>query len=224
MNKASVVLGAVVCLALASPEQARSAAVATEDYWLNEGAGLVNFFLPGTGDFDLYDYGLGLELQYRNWYFNPFGWSVSLGIASWEANSGCTDLGRAEHRDFDGTVTLVPVGLSGLFQLYSSETFNLLVEAGVRYVWVDADVDFVRVVQQDKGDPKAIPSRLEIGDGWLGVLAVEADYYVTERFLLFGGLGYQQDIVRGDIETPAGPLRDNELSAFFLRLGGKFVF
>ena len=58
----------------------------------------------------------------------------------------------------------------------------------------------------------------------VGLLAFEADYYMSEQFLVFGGLGYQQDLMRGEIRTPAGALRDNKFTSFFLRLGGKFVF
>ncbi|MBU1910070.1 MAG: hypothetical protein KJ726_08485 [Verrucomicrobia bacterium] len=183
--------------------------------WLNEIAGGLVVQFPGTGDFDLYDIGFGAELQYRNWYFDPIGWAISAGYGTWEANKDCHKLGRI-HTDFDGSVTTIPLGVSALFYLYGTQDFGLVLEAGLRYVIVDADVDFVR--------EGTLPSTLTIDDGVLGLLALEADYYLNDQFLVFGGFGYQQDIVRGDIETPTGPLRDNEFTSLFLRLGGKFVF
>lgn len=183
--------------------------------WLNEIAGGLVVQFPGTGDFDLYDIGFGAELQYRNWHFDPIGWALSAGFGTWEANEDCRKLGRI-HTDFDGSVATIPLGVSALFYLYGTQDFSLLLEAGLRYVIVDADVDFIR-----EGN---LSSTLDIDDSVLGLLALEADYYVSRQFMVFGGLGYQQDIVRGEIQTPTGPLRDNEFTSLFVRLGGKFVF
>jgi len=205
------------CLAWAGTVSAEEAS------WMNEAAASVNLYLPGAGDFDLFEYGFGIEFQYRNWAYDPIGWALSVGAASWEANSGATDLGRI-HKDFDGSATLVPVGASVLVNLLHLDDFNLLAEFGLRYVWMDAELDFTRVIPAGDEGSEEVPSTLTIDDSLMGVVALEGDYYLNDQFLLFGSLGYQHDLTRGEITTPTGNLRDNELCAFFLKLGGKLVF
>ena len=194
-----------------------------DNTWLHEAAGAVNVYLPGSGDFDLYKYGFGLEFQYRNWSYDPIGLALSLGAASWEVDDGAGDLGDI-HKQFDGSVTLIPVGASVLLNLLNLENFSVIAELGLRYVVVDADVDFVRVVPGRDGGTAEVPSSLDVDDSVIGLFGLEADYFLTDRFLLFGSLGYQHDITRGDITTPTGDLRSNELRAYFARFGGKLLF
>lgn len=198
------------------------AAAAEEATWANEVEGGVVVQFPGTGDFDLYDLGLGAEIQYRNWSFDPLGLAFAVGFTSWEANEDCHKLGDV-HTDFDGSVTTIPIGVSLLYYLYGTQSFSLIAEAGVRYLVTDADIDFTRIVETEEGEER-LPSSLEVDDSVLGLVALEADYFVNEQFLVFGGVGYQQDLQRGGIDTPTGPLRDNEFTSLFLRLGGKIVF
>ena len=63
------------------------------------------------------------------------------------------DLG-AEHTDFDGSVTTMPIGASVLFYLYGTQDFSLILEAGLRYMITDADIDFKRVGHDGRGGGK----------------------------------------------------------------------
>ena len=190
--------------------------------WLNEIDGGLILHFPAVSDFDLYELGFGLDLQYRNWSLDPVGLAFSLGVAGWNVDNEANDLG-AEHTDFDGSVTTVPIGASVLFYLYGTQDFSIILEAGLRYMITDADVDLNRVITTDEGEEK-VPATMEIDDGLVGLLAVEADFSMNEQFLLFGGLGYQDDIERGEITTEAGPLKDNKFASFFFRFGAKYVF
>lgn len=196
------------------------AADSEPDSWMNEVEGGLVVQFPGTGDFDLYDIGFGAEIQYRNWALDPFGVAFSVGYVQWEANEDCYKLGRI-HTDFDGSVTTIPIGVSGLFYLHGSQNFSLILEAGLRYLVTDSDITFNRIVETEEGK---VPSSLEVDDSVIGLLAIEADYFISKQALIFGGAGYQQDIERGAIDTPTGPLRDNEFTSIFIRLGGKILF
>ncbi|MBP7829876.1 MAG: hypothetical protein KA248_08165 [Kiritimatiellae bacterium] len=207
---------AIAALACGTAQAAQGDA----ETWANEVEGGLVIQFPGTGDFDLYDIGFGAEIQYRNWALDPFGVAFSVGYVQWEANEDCYKLGRI-HTDFDGSVTTIPLGVSGLLYLYGSQNFSLILEAGLRYLVTDSDITFNRIVETEEGK---VPSSLEVDDSVIGLLALEADYYISKQALIFGGVGYQQDIERGAIDTPTGPLRDNEFTSLFIRLGGKIVF
>lgn len=183
-----------------------------------EWAGYFNVAFPGAGDYDLFDTGYGVELQYRYWVDAPWGWAAALGVSTWDAKSSSSDLGVPNLHSFNGSATLIHLGGSGLYRILDTENVAVTLEAGVRYVIVDDDID---AKDANRGDAR---QNLDIDDGIVGLIAADADFRLNDGFVLAFGLGYQGDLVKGDISSRDDDLKDNELQAFFVRVGGKFEF
>ena len=65
-------------------------------------------WMPGAGDYDLYEAGYGAEVTFRRWCNLPFGYEVSAGFGTWEAGDGNrVGSGLA---DFDGDAQVLPFG------------------------------------------------------------------------------------------------------------------
>jgi opacity protein-like surface antigen len=181
-------------------------------------SGYFTYYFPGAGDYDLFDRGYGVEVQYRHWFDAPLGWALSLGVATWDAKSGSSDLGVPNFHSFDGSATLIPFGASGLYRLIDAPGFAATLEVGIRYVIVDDDIDFK---DSNRGDAK---QSMRIDDGVVGIIGVDVDFQLDERTALALGVGYQGDLIKGDSSTSGASLKDNELQAFFVRAGVKFQF
>ncbi len=53
----------------------------------------------------------------------------------------------------------------------------------------------------------------------MGIIAADIEAKVTENISLLGGIGYQFDLKKGDIQFLGENLGENELEAFFVRAG-----
>ena len=51
--------------------------------------GSLNAWVP---EFDLYDYAYGVDVEYRNWFWDPVGFALSAGVSSWEVKGGSSAL------------------------------------------------------------------------------------------------------------------------------------
>lgn len=191
-------------------------AAMAQDYGSEVRFGL-DYAFPGAGDFDLYDSGLGFGVQYRNWIGDPLGYGVSIGWAEWDTDSGGTDIGGDVLGDFDGSVTLIPLGVSGLYKLADFADWKVTLEAGLKYVLADSGISAVHFVGGREDD-------LDISDGVVGVIGADYERNVGTEWSWFVGAVYQFDLQKGEIEVDHGNLRDNELQAFLLRAGAAFSF
>jgi hypothetical protein len=176
----------------------------------------LNYWIPGDGDFDVYDNGYGTEVQYRNWYYDPIGFGLSLGVAHWKVAGTSGDLGIGPGATLDGTVTLVPLGASVLYRFGDWDGQTLTLEAGLRYVLADSDVRINYANRSCNGE-----DCYDISDGLIAVFAGDYERDLTEQWAFFLGGGYQDDLIRGDTETIDRNLRDNEIKGFFMRVGAK---
>lgn len=191
-------------------------AAGAQDYG-SEVRGTIHYAFPGAGDFDLYEGGFGLDVQYRNWVSDPFGFGFSLGWAEWDADPDSTDVGGSVLGDFDGSVTLIPLGVSGLYKLADFTDWRLTLEAGLKYVMTRSDISATRAVTGETDD-------IEIGDGVVAVVGADYERSLGNEWSWFAGAAYQFDLQKGDIEVDHGELRSNELQAFFIRAGAKRAF
>ena len=183
----------------------------------NEVRGAVRFVMIGDGDFDLYDPGFGGELQYRNWGSDPIGWALSVGVEQFSAQSDSTDLGVPSIGDFGGDLMLIPVGASLLYKLVDVNDWTVILEGGLRYVVADSSIDFVRVGETQRED-------LDVDDGVIAVLGADVERLVTESAAIFFGVGYNLDVMQGEITIPNDTLKDNELHGVFVQLGARVAF
>lgn len=180
----------------------------------------VDGFVPD--DDDTWDVGIGVEAQYVTWLTHEIGIAVAAGVSQWAVEEESIVEYDPEYDvtvgiAIDGDATLLPVGVSCLYRP-SLEGISLTIEAGVRYVVVDSNVD-IEFVAMDERDVLTGESEVEIDDGIVGRVAADLAVPLSDQVSLFGGIGYQFDISEGDVEWMGESLGDNELAAFYGRAG-----
>jgi hypothetical protein len=173
----------------------------------------LNYWVPGEGDFSLYDQGYGVELQYRKWAWEPFGVAFSFGVSEWDAD----ELRIVNTTDYGGSALVVPIGGSALIRIFDMTGWNMALEAGLRYLIVESDIDFLYT-------PEDRREELDIDNNIVGVVALDYENYLGERWSLFGTAGYQFDLIKGDITSRIGDMPENEMPALYLRLGASLTF
>ena len=174
----------------------------------SEVGGSLKYWVPYSHLFDVYSMGYGAEVQYRYWFFEPFGVAVSVGAANWKVDSSTEAFNPV--RVDGGWMTMVPVGASGLFRLWDGGTWSLTFDAGVRYV-------------KQMSDLKLANGRdVSVDDGIVSVVGLRGEVNVTEALSVFADVEHQDDIKKGEID--GGKMRNNELPAFAFDLGVTFKF
>ncbi|MBN1269729.1 MAG: hypothetical protein JXB04_09090 [Kiritimatiellae bacterium] len=187
------------------------AAVAAIRGMETEWSGSIAYRFPDLGDFDVYDRAAGVEIQYRNWLWETYGFALSVGYEDWQAVDGKTDWGELD----GGSVTVVPFGVSLIARPLRFDTAQLTLEAGLRYAMADSDLAVEAPSEE---------LTVDVDDVWLAHLALGIDGYLSDTVTLLGGLGYQADIERASARAGRYHLMDNRFENFFLQAGARVVF
>ncbi|MFO7534451.1 MAG: hypothetical protein R6X19_01985 [Kiritimatiellia bacterium] len=174
-----------------------------------------NYYEP---DNNVYDESWGAEVQLRFWMDEVFGLAIAGGYAEWNLNDDIgedTDIGDLFDFERDGDVALIPVGASLLFRPVHTERLCLVLEGGVRYVFVDDDVD------QDALTPglAVIRNKVDIDDGLVAIAMAQLQLNLTDAIFLIAGAGYQWDIEKGDVDVGGVKVAENELESFVAQAG-----
>jgi len=176
----------------------------------------LNWSFPRSDD--NWDGGFGLTAQaiypakFIPEEYGKYEWAVSLGTSSWDVNedSGLGINGNTARLEGDAR----SINLGGSFiRTDLLNNFELTSEVGLIYSSISADVNLVY--------PSAITQEVDIDDAFLGLLAVDLKYQANEDLTVFGGIGYQFDISKGDATTSTDS-EENTMNAFFLRGGVHF--
>lgn len=175
------------------------------------------YWIPGDGDFDLFDGGYGASLSYREWFSFPWGASVNLGLAQWQVNGGSDAFKYEALSAYDGDVLLVPFGASLCFNMIDWDSWNLILDTGVQYLFVDSSASVFSADDNRRHD-------VDIGGAVLWNIGAEFEYMVAENIYLLGGIGYQVDIARADTEYDEYTARDTSFRGASFRLGAKYLF
>lgn len=181
------------------------------------------YWFPGAGQFDLFESGYGAKVSYREWFSFPWGAGVNLGVAQWQVNSGSHAFKYNQLTDYDGDALLIPFGASLYFNLIDWDNWNVILETGLQYVFVDSGVTFVN---NEEGVPENVQGKqdVDIGGALLWTIGAEYEYMVSENVYVSGGLGFQTDVVNEGTEYAGRSLRDASLVAAYAQLGAKFLF
>ena len=178
----------------------------------------IQLAMPGVGDFDLYENGIGAELQFRDIVDAPWGYLLAIGYSEWASDSGARDPG-ANLYDFDGNLEVIPFGASVLYQAYSEEALSVTIDVGVRYL---STVSKITARNSDSSPDQRFD--LDIEDALIYRLGVAADYVLSPDFIWSNGIGYQSDLKKADISTELGPAEDNIMESFFFETAIRLPF
>ena len=173
-------------------------------------------WFPGEGDFNLFEPGYGAMFTLRDWFAFPFGVTFNAGIAQWGADSDSNPYKYKGLNDFDGDVTLIPVGASLTYCLIDWNDWDINLETGLHYVFVNSDVDC-------RSDADGQRHDIDMDDGIWWTVGAEFDYQLFEGGFLTVGGGFQSDVLRSDTECNGDKLRDSRFQGFFANAGFKFL-
>lgn len=192
--------------------------------WAAEPAGTsVDLVVLGTyysPDNDkIYDDGWGAEAQLRFWVNDMVGLALAGGYSEWNYNEDLdTTDGDEFDLDSDGDVALMPAGASLLLRPINTERVSLVLEGGVRYVFVDSDIND----DNDQALPRApgiTLNDIDIDDGFVAVATAQLELHLTDALYLLAAAGYQWDIEKGDINIGDTKIGENELESFIAQAG-----
>ncbi len=176
-------------------------------------------WLPGAGDSDLFDLGMGAEVSYREWFRFPWGVGLNLGVAQWQVDNGSSAYKWQELSDYDGDATIILFGPALYFSVVDWDNWNLTFETGVQYAVIDSNVSVYNNSPGYEGEDD-----IDIDNAVIWHLGLEYEYMLSENLYLLGAAGYQVDVVSADTTYELGDLRKTDLQGFFARLGAKFLF
>ncbi len=172
---------------------------------------------PSLGDSDLCDVGLGAQIAYREWFAWPFGASLSLGYAAWQVDSSSDAYKWRDFSKYDGDLSLIPVGVSLHFNLADSDSWDLILSTGLKYVIVDSSATLRDAQDGRKHD-------IDIDNAVWWDLSLALEYMLSESTYLEIGAGVQTDVLKAETELDDGrDLRDTSFQAFFGSVALKFV-
>lgn len=162
--------------------------------------------MPGLGDFDVYESGWALEVQYRNWLWDVNGLAFSVGIERWSADEDSLDWAGSP----SGELTLFTLGASWVGLVLETESDVVTVEAGLRFHLASSDIE----LRTDAG-----VSDVDVGNGVTGMLGLGYERRLTETVSLAASVAYKPDLLVGDAEAGGNKLRDNKLESWGVQLG-----
>ena len=171
------------------------------------------------------------DLEFLN--IDPdFGVALIAGYQLWNAADGSRflDFSLSESEPFTvedsvrGDAIMLPLGISGM---YRGETYFdgiATFEAGVRYVFVDADVTYeneVVLLNRQTGliDRSSSESRLDVDPGVTGLIALDVQFPVGERTDISVGIGWEFDVDAGMNSYDGDDGDNNKLDNYFIRAG-----
>ena len=174
-------------------------------------------FLPDHADCDLFGVGFGAQVSYREWFRFPWGVGLNLGVSQWQVDDASNAFKIEYVADYDGEALVIPFGASLFFNAIDWDNWNVNLEMGLQYAFVESSVEAYN-------EDKAKRQDADIGGALLWTLGAEYEYMVSENVYLTGGLGYQMDVVNEDTKFDGHTVRDVTFGGGYARLGAKFLF
>lgn len=179
--------------------------------------GTVNIFFPSQQYSGVYDSIFGVEFQYRKWFSPPFGVAVSAGLMNADVSKDLKHIIAPETAVFRDSAQMIPIGVSGLYELFQQDNLRVDAELGLRYVLIDSSIKMDYVQSNES-------VQVNMDDALEAILRVNATYDLNEQFGLFTGFGVQVDLLPGDLTIPGVESSGNNLKGYSLTFGGKYMF
>jgi len=175
------------------------------------------FWLPGEGDYDLFESGFGAGVSYREWFRFPFGAGLNLGVAQWQVDEGASTYKYGDLTQYQGDATIIPVGAALYFNVIDWDNWNLIAETGLQYMFIDSNVEVYHA-----GEGRWLD--VDIEGSLLWHFGLEYEYMLGENVYVQIAGGYQTDVVPAETDYSYGSLRDTHLHGAYARAGAKFLF
>lgn len=176
-------------------------------------------FWTGTGDFDLFRSAWGGEISYREWFQGlPWGIGVSAGVQSWQVDKDAGNPFKWKgYSKYDGDAFVVPLGASVYFAIVEWENWNLVAEAGAKYLFVSEDIDLYNADLGKREDVK-------LDNGIAGNVGLALEFLLNERCYFTLAAGYQGNLMKCDAEIGGRNACDATFDGAYGKLGVKALF
>jgi hypothetical protein len=166
----------------------------------------VQVALP-TGDYDLYEAGVMVELQFRDWVNAPWGYLLAIGYGEWRADEDAEDPGPNLY-DYDGELEVVPFGGSLILKAYEGQDIAITLEAGVRYFITDSSITARDTAQSPDNE-----YTVSVDDSLVFRAGASLDYVISPDYILSLGGSYLTDIDEGSVSTELSSATDNSFES-----------
>ena len=166
------------------------------------------------------------ETQITFWPSTILGIGLSAGIQQWDAPYEYAideDANSSLAFTSEGTASAFPIGASLFLRLPLADRVNLLLEGGLRYMFIDSDI-WITTTYSDAYEISCIAERVEIDDALVGVAGVRIQAVLGDGVSAFCGLGYQADFSSPEETAFGEPLDQTDFSAASLSIGIAFLF
>ncbi|MCK5133124.1 MAG: hypothetical protein KAR40_13340 [Candidatus Sabulitectum sp.] len=168
-----------------------------------------------------YDFtpGFGAETQIRFWPKTNLGLAIAGGMSFFTIDQLIATSGDPIKIEVakEGTLLFFPIGGSILLSQNLKHNAEFILEAGVRYVFVNSNLKEVTTTT-DSGTVTIDKIRYDIGNGIIGLVSANVVTELSQKLSLSLGLGYQFDISKGN-EVVFGFPGEHELSSYLIRAG-----
>ena len=178
--------------------------------------GAFSYYLP-SGDF--YEAGAGFDAKFSWWQTDEKAYVLSVGYMQWglAKNTQVGNInGNVVGLGLTGDVNMIPVGASVLWrnQTDYSRNVDVSLELGLKYVIADSDAEALQVSSAGTGS-----TPIDVENTALALVGMEIDYFLSDDHDLILGVGYNLDILKGDVNVAGATDYENELGGFYFTLG-----
>jgi hypothetical protein len=166
---------------------------------------------------DVYKYGAMFDVMVRGWYENNLGFAVAVGGGGYQADGPAASFATSTvtPAKASGNIWMMPIGMSGLYQIPLGKDAILSFDAGFRFVTVHSNAN-LRATLAGVGTFK---DEIDIDNGWTGVIGLNFEKQISDSISWLIGGGYQFDIDKGEAKWRGVDLGDHELESAFVRIG-----
>ena len=173
----------------------------------------------GLGDYDLFSKAYGAQVSYREWFHFPWAIGLNLGVSQWDVDHKAHALKYDKLTDYRGDVLTVPIGAALYFNLMNWDNWNLILETGLQFVFVDSNVT---VFNNEEGVNRR--EKVSMDDAVVWNIGAEYNYMLTENMFILAGLGYQTDVMEAKTKHAGLAMHKTSFESIYLRLGVQFLF
>ncbi len=167
---------------------------------------------------DVYDSAVGVEFQYRRWYWETTAVSIIASLQQWELSESSELAQEPDFSGFDGSPAFLQIGVGLDEHREISDHVRLNLHADIRYCnglsgakMILSNGDFSR------------EQTVDVSDAIIGGLGIGLEFEVNRDWTLYAEAGLQAGLLPGEIGSGATVI-DNELEAPLLRAGAVFTF
>ena len=167
---------------------------------------------------DVYDSGVGVEFQYRRWYWETTAVSLIASLQQWELSDSSELAQEPDFTGFDGSPAFLQIGVGLDEHREISDHVRLNLHADIRYCnglsgakMILSNGDFTR------------EQTVDVSDAVIGGVGIGLEFEVNRDWTLYAEAGLQAGLLPGEIGSGATVI-DNELEAPLLRAGAVFTF